>query len=83
MHLEKVKLATFKDSQLLFDPTKLIITIDGLTGSEVWDVLLEKYGILVEKVTKKAIVITIHSHTSDEDASALIAALQDIDSQVD
>jgi arginine/lysine/ornithine decarboxylase len=64
-----VKLASFSMNQhLLFDPTKLILTVDGLTGSEVWDVLLERYGILVEKVTKRAVVITMHSHTEDEDA---------------
>ena len=60
------------------DPLKVVIKISGLTGTEIWDVLLTKYKTIIEKVTKRAATITVHSHISKEDVDALIKAFEEI-----
>jgi arginine/lysine/ornithine decarboxylase len=79
--LKTVSAATWQDKYLMYnvDPLKVVIKISGLNGTEIRDLLETKYEINIEKVTKRAATITVHSHINDEDTAALIAALKDID----
>lgn len=71
--LKNVKICSVPGYEV--DPTKFIMTIKGLSGANIWDLLERKYFINIEKVTKKAAITTVHAHINDEDVAALIAAL--------
>ena len=57
-----------------------MIKITGLSVSQIWDLLETGYKINIEKITKKAALVTVHSHINDEDVTALINALTQINS---
>ena len=59
------------------DPTKSILRIDGISGSELYK-YLDKHRINPEKYTKKAIVVTIHTNIIEEDVDYLIEAIKKI-----
>jgi hypothetical protein len=61
----------------------VVINIAGMSGARIWDLLETRYKINIEKVTKRAATITVHAHISDEDVTALINALKDIDANLD
>ena len=57
------------------DPTKTIIRIEGVSGSELYK-YLDNHRINPEKYTKKAILVTIHINIKDEDVEDLIEAIR-------
>ncbi len=58
-----------------------MFTVQGLTGSQIWDVLETRYKINIEKTTKSTATITVHAHLNQDDIDALIFALRDLNEQ--
>lgn len=58
-----------------------MFTVQGLTGSQIWDILETRYKINIEKTTKTTATITVHAHLNQDDIDALIFALKDINDQ--
>lgn len=58
-----------------------MFTVQGLTGSQIWDILETRYKINIEKTTKTTATITVHAHLNQVDIDALIFALKDINDQ--
>ena len=71
MHQMKgVKLAKIKG--VLEDPMKIVFSIQGMTGGQIWDILEKEYKINIEKTTKWAATLTVHAHITLKDVEALI-----------
>lgn len=60
------------------DPLKVVFKVEGRSGKDVWDALLTRHKTVIEKVTKRAAVVTVHAHTSAEDMALLIAQVKDL-----
>lgn len=60
------------------DPTKTVLMIEGLDGETLYNQLIDKYQIYIEKYTSKAIIVTVHSCIIQEDVDSLISAIEAI-----
>ena len=83
--LKSIHVMTRKDIALSegygFDPSKLVISVKGtgMTGKELYDILLEKYHLQMEMVSGFYVLAMTSIMDSDEGFHRLIRALEEID----
>ena len=44
----------------------------------MWDALFTRHKTVIEKVTKRAAIVTVHAHTTAEDMALLIAQVREL-----
>lgn len=49
IQMKGVKLAKIEGAMM--DPMKIVFSIDGMTGGQIWDILEKEYKINIEKTT--------------------------------
>jgi len=81
LQMKGVKLAKLEGSKM--DPMKIVFSIEGMTGGQIWDLLEKEYKINIEKTTRWAATLTVHAHITLKDVEALILALSDLTSRTD
>ena len=59
------------------DMTKVVIKVNGLTGSQLYK-KLDKKRINIEKYTQQAIIVTIHTNIQEDEVRFLAKCLKEI-----
>ena len=70
LQMKGVKLAKVEGA--LMDPMKIVFSIEGMTGGQIWDILEKDYKINIEKTTKWAATLTVHAHITLKDVEAFV-----------
>ena len=70
IQMKGVKLAKVEGARM--DPMKIVFSIEGMTGGQIWDLLEKDYKINIEKTSKWAATLTLHAHITLKDVEALI-----------
>ena len=70
LQMKGVKLAKVEDAKM--DPMKIVFSIEGMTGGQIWDLLEKEYKINIKKTTKWAATLTVHAHITLKDVEALV-----------